>query len=76
MTDRWIVFVSDCDQLKRLECEPESVLSMEKSLHEVSIPNLVKFLYSNLENVVKLPTARVHRANLRPSASTARAQGP
>lgn len=35
MTDRWIVFVSDRNQLKQLECEPESVLSMEEALHEV-----------------------------------------
>ena len=35
MTDRWIVFVSDRDQLKHLECVPESVLSMEEALHEV-----------------------------------------
>ena len=38
MTDRWVVFVSDRDQLKRLECEPESVLSMEEALHEVWRP--------------------------------------
>lgn len=30
MTDRWVVFVSDRDQLKQLEREPESVLSMEE----------------------------------------------
>ena len=35
MTDRWIVFVSDRDEVKRLENEPESVLSMEEALHEV-----------------------------------------
>lgn len=35
MMDRWIVFVSDRDQLKGLEREPESILSMEKALHEV-----------------------------------------
>lgn len=35
MTDRWIVFVSDPNQLKQLEYEPESVLSMEEALHEV-----------------------------------------
>lgn len=37
MTDRWIVFVSDRDQLQQLNQEPESVLSMEKALHEVSL---------------------------------------
>lgn len=37
MTDRWIVFVSDRDQLKRLECEPESVLSSEEALHELAL---------------------------------------
>lgn len=36
MIDRWIVFVSDRDQLKHLECEPESVLSSEEALHEVN----------------------------------------
>ncbi|RDL35845.1 uncharacterized protein BP5553_06457 [Venustampulla echinocandica] len=36
MTDRWIVFVSDTKQLKRLECEPESVLSMEEALQELA----------------------------------------
>ena len=35
MTDRWIVFVSDREQVKQLESEPESVLSMEEALHEV-----------------------------------------
>ena len=35
MPDRWIVFVSDRDQVKLLENEPESVLSMEEALHEV-----------------------------------------
>ena len=35
MTDRWIVFVTDREQIKQLEYEPESVLSMEKALHEV-----------------------------------------
>ena len=38
MTDRWVVFVSDRDQLKNLESEPESVLSMEEALHEVWPP--------------------------------------
>lgn len=37
MTDRWIVFVSDRNQLQRLNREPESVLSMENALHEVSL---------------------------------------
>ena len=36
MTDRWVIFVSDRHQLKQLECEPESVLSSEEALHEVS----------------------------------------
>ena len=40
MTDRWIVFVSDRDQVKLLENEPESVLSMEEALHEVWPPSL------------------------------------
>lgn len=35
MPDRWIVFVSDRNQVKQLESEPESVLSMEEALHEV-----------------------------------------
>jgi hypothetical protein len=38
MTDRWIVFVTDRNQLKQLECEPEVVLSMEEALHEVLTP--------------------------------------
>lgn len=38
MTDRWIVFVSDRDQLKQLEGEPEQLLSMEEALHEVFAP--------------------------------------
>ena len=41
MTDRWIVFVSDRDQLKNLENEPESVLSSEEALHEVHPLSLV-----------------------------------
>lgn len=41
MIDRWIVFVTDRSQLKRLECEPESVLSSEQALHEVGPPKLV-----------------------------------
>lgn len=53
MTDRWIVFVSDRDQLKQLECEPESVLSMEKALHEVWLPNLVLPLYGNMKTLLK-----------------------
>ena len=44
MTDRWIVFVSDRDQLKQLECELESVLSMENALHEVRFSNPVQSL--------------------------------
>lgn len=35
MTDRWIVFVSDKHQIKRLDAEPETLLSMEEALHEV-----------------------------------------
>ena len=42
MTDRWIVFVSDRDQVKLLENEPESVLSMEEALHEVCSPVYVR----------------------------------
>jgi hypothetical protein len=36
MTDRWIVYVSDRAQLKTLESEPETVLSMEQALHELA----------------------------------------
>ncbi|KAH3919011.1 hypothetical protein HBH56_027670 [Parastagonospora nodorum] len=36
MTDRWIVYVSDHAQLKTLESEPETVLSMEQALHELA----------------------------------------
>ena len=46
MIDRWIVFVSDRDQLKHLECEPESVLSSEEALHEVSPPSPVWLSYN------------------------------
>lgn len=35
MTDRWIVFMSDHEQLRQLEREQETVLSMEEALHEV-----------------------------------------
>ena len=45
MTDRWIVFVSDRDQVKQLENEPESVLSMEEALHEVWFLSLVQPSY-------------------------------
>ena len=45
MTDRWIVFVSDRDEVKRLENEPESVLSMEEALHEVCSASLVQSMY-------------------------------
>ncbi len=36
MTDRWIIYVSDRSQLKHLEQEPETVLSMEQALHELA----------------------------------------
>lgn len=36
MTDRWIIYVSDRSQLKHLESEPETVLSMEQALHELA----------------------------------------
>jgi hypothetical protein len=36
MTDRWIVYVSDRAQLRALEAEPETVLSMEQALHELA----------------------------------------
>ena len=36
MTDRWIIYVSDRSQLKKLEAEPETVLSMEQALHELA----------------------------------------
>ena len=42
MTDRWIIFVSDRGQLEQLECEPESVLSMEEALHDVWTPILIQ----------------------------------
>ena len=35
MIDRWIVFMTDREQLARLDREPESVLSTEEALHEV-----------------------------------------
>ena len=44
MTDRWIVFISDRDQLKKLECEPESVLSSEEALHEVQPKSCLAFI--------------------------------
>ena len=53
MTDHWIVFVSDHDQIKQLDCEPESVLSMEKALHEVWCPNLVQSWYGNVKNLAE-----------------------
>ena len=53
MTDRWIVFVSDRNQLKALECQPESVLSMEEALHEVRSLNLIQPLYSNTRTLLK-----------------------
>lgn len=53
MTARWIVFVSDRNQLKQLECEPESVLSMEEALHEVRPPSLVQHLYGNMGTLLK-----------------------
>lgn len=49
MPDRWIVFVSDRNQVKRLESEPESVLSMEEALHEVWPPSSVRPLDRNTE---------------------------
>ena len=36
MTDRWIVYFSDRTQLKHLESEQETVLSMEQALHELA----------------------------------------
>ena len=53
MTDRWIVFVSDRDQVKRLENEPESVLSMEEALHEVWSPSLVRHMDGGTETLLK-----------------------
>lgn len=35
MTDRWMVFITDPDQLKQLEREPETILSTTEALHEV-----------------------------------------
>ena len=46
MTDRWIVFVSDRDQVKLLENEPESVLSMEEALHEVWVSDVSSVMYT------------------------------
>jgi hypothetical protein len=37
MLDHWIVFVTNRDELKQIEQEPESLLSMEKALHEVRV---------------------------------------
>ncbi|PVH97347.1 cytochrome P450 [Periconia macrospinosa] len=34
LTDRWIVYVSDANQIKKLDLEPDSVLSREQGLHE------------------------------------------
>ena len=53
MTDRWIVFVSDRDQVKLLENEPESVLSMEEALHEVWSPDLVRRIYGVTATLLK-----------------------
>jgi hypothetical protein len=53
MTDRWNVFISDRNQLKQLECEPESVLTMEEALHEVWPPSLVKLLCGSMGTLLK-----------------------
>lgn len=37
MIDRWIIFITDRDELKRLETEPETLLSVEHALHEVCV---------------------------------------
>ena len=58
MTDRWIVFVSDRDEVKRLENEPESVLSMEEALHEVWSPTLVRHMYDDVGTVLKHKSLR------------------
>lgn len=36
MTDRWIIFVTELDQLQQLECESQSTLSQEDALHELA----------------------------------------
>ncbi|KAL9638274.1 MAG: hypothetical protein Q9164_001656 [Protoblastenia rupestris] len=41
MTDRWIIFVSDREQLKELEREPESILSSEEALHELAFTDSI-----------------------------------
>lgn len=38
LTDRWIIFVSDACQIKKLDLVPDSILSREQGLHEVEIP--------------------------------------
>ena len=53
MTDRWIVFVSDRDQVKLLENEPESVLSMEEALHEVWSPSPNRHMYGGTGTLLK-----------------------
>ena len=44
MTDRWIIFLSDRNQLEKLEREPESMLSMEEALHEVWPQGVIQLL--------------------------------
>ena len=58
MTDRWIVFVSDRDEVKRLENEPESVLSMEEALHEVWSTSLVRHMYGGIGTLLKQNSLR------------------
>ncbi|CAG8979953.1 hypothetical protein HYALB_00013084 [Hymenoscyphus albidus] len=41
MIDRWIIFVTDKEELKQLESEPESLLSMEHVLNELGFTSLV-----------------------------------
>ncbi|CAG8950411.1 hypothetical protein HYFRA_00006904 [Hymenoscyphus fraxineus] len=41
MIDRWIIFVTNKEELKQLESEPESLLSMEHALNELGFTNLV-----------------------------------
>lgn len=61
MTDRWIIFVSDRDQIKQLDSEPESVLSMEKALHEVWFQNLVQSWHSNVKILLKHNSSHLQR---------------
>lgn len=71
MTDRWVIFVLDRDQLKRLKGEPESILLIEEALYEVS-PTGSGSVSAWQEKISLKTTAYIYQANIKPSSNSIR----